>query len=58
MWTGIRGWLVSLCAIVMMYSIIDMLMPSGNLNKYARVVLGLMISMAILMPIVELLKNG
>ncbi|MHB1315565.1 MAG: stage III sporulation protein AF [Christensenellales bacterium] len=58
MWAGIRGWIISLTVIVMIYSIIELLMPEGNLSKYARVVLGLMISMAILSPIAALIQNG
>ena len=58
MWAGVRGWIISLTVIVMIYSIVELMMPEGNLNKFARVVLGLMISLAILSPIVSLFQNG
>lgn len=58
MWADIRGWIISLTVIVMICSLTEMLLPDGNMSKYARVVLGLMISLAILSPIVLMLHKG
>ncbi|KAA9007485.1 stage III sporulation protein AF [Paenibacillus spiritus] len=55
-WLG--GWLRELVLIVLMASFVEMLLPGKAMQRYARLVLSLLVLLTMLSPIVDLLKGN
>lgn len=54
-WLG--GWLHELILVVLMAAFVEMLLPSKSMERYARLVLSLLILLAMLSPLISLLKG-
>ncbi|HBN95175.1 MAG TPA: hypothetical protein DDZ66_02655, partial [Firmicutes bacterium] len=52
-----REWLQTLLSLVILLGIVEMLLPSGELAKYSKLVLGLALMLAILQPLTILLNQ-
>jgi stage III sporulation protein AF len=50
-------WLKQILAVVLLASIVDLLMPGKSFHRYMRFVLGLLILLAMLGPVLKLLKD-
>lgn len=55
--TWLGGWLRELILVVLMAAFVEMLLPSKSMERYARLVLSLLILLTILSPIVSMLKG-
>ncbi len=47
----IGAWIIQLLVIAAVYTVLDILLPSGNLKTFARIAIGLMVMLAILSPL-------
>lgn len=54
-WLG--GWLREIILVVLLASFVELLLPSKSMERYARLVLSLLILLTMLSPIVSLLKG-
>lgn len=54
-WLG--GWLREIILVVLLASFVEMLLPSKSMERYARLVLSLLVLLTMLSPIVSLLKG-
>lgn len=54
---GLRTWVVTLVSITIVCSIIERFAPQGNLNKYVKLVCGLVVTVVIITPVLNLLKG-
>lgn len=54
-WLG--GWLHELILVVLMAAFVEMLLPSKSMERYARLVLSLLILLTMLSPLISLLKG-
>jgi stage III sporulation protein AF len=52
-----REWLQSLLGLVVLLGVLEMLLPSGELAKYSKLVLGLALMLAFLQPLTILLNQ-
>lgn len=55
-WLG--EWLKDIILIVLLASFVDLLLPNSEIQKYARIVLGLLIILVILSPIIEVFDSN
>ncbi|MHA6530710.1 stage III sporulation protein AF [Paenibacillus sp. BAC0078] len=55
--TWLGGWLRELILVVLMAAFVEMLLPSKSMERYARLVLSLLVLLTILSPIVSMLKG-
>ncbi|CAH1194720.1 hypothetical protein PAECIP111892_01820 [Paenibacillus auburnensis] len=55
--TWLGGWLRELILVVLMAAFVEMLLPSKSMERYARLVLSLLVLLTMLSPIVSLLKG-
>jgi stage III sporulation protein AF len=53
----LSGWLHELILVVLMAAFVEMLLPSKSMERYARLVLSLLVLLTMLSPIVSLLKG-
>lgn len=51
-----KEWMQTILALVVLLGILEMLLPSGDLAKFAKLVLGLALMLAVLQPITLLFK--
>ncbi len=54
----IRGLILSLVALVLLFSAVDLLLPEGPTRGYARFVCGLLLMMLVLEPLAQLINIG
>jgi len=54
---GLRSWVVTLVSITIVCSIIERFAPQGNLNKYVKLACGLVVTVVIVTPVLNLLKG-
>ncbi len=52
-----KQWLQTLLSLVILLAILEMLLPSGELGKYSRLVLGLVLMLAVLQPLAIFLNQ-
>ncbi len=52
-----KEWLQTLLGLVILLGVLEMLLPSGELAKFAKLVLGLALMLAILQPLIILLNQ-
>lgn len=55
--TWLGGWLRELILIVLMAAFVEMLLPSKSMERYARLVLSLLVLLTMLSPVISLLKG-
>ncbi|MDQ0194411.1 stage III sporulation protein AF [Paenibacillus wynnii] len=55
--TWLGGWLKEIILVVLLASFVEMLLPSKSMERYARLVLSLLVLLTMLSPIVSLLKG-
>lgn len=54
MMAGIKAWLTSVLVTVIFMTVVDMILPSNNLKKYAKFVTGLIVIITILSPVFKI----
>jgi len=54
----ISHWLQNIILVVLLATFVDLLLPTKNLQKYAKMVLGLIVILSIIAPIFSLFSNG
>lgn len=54
-WLG--EWLKDIILIVLLASFVDLLLPNSEVQRYARIILGLLIILVILTPIIEIFDS-
>lgn len=57
MMAGIKAWLTSVLVTVIFMTVVDMILPSNNLKKYAKFVTGLIVIITILSPVFKIFSN-
>jgi|LSQX01.1.fsa_nt_gb stage III sporulation protein AF len=55
---GFLGWAVNVAAVALITAMFEMLLPSGNIKKFARVSLGLAMVIALLEPLTRALSSA
>lgn len=55
--TWLSGWLHELILVVLLAAFVEMLLPSKSMERYARLVLSLLVLLTMLSPVVSLLKG-
>jgi stage III sporulation protein AF len=58
MWEMVRSWIVVVVAAIVLFSILDLLMPSGKIRKVAGMAAGLLILLMMLLPVAGALSSG
>jgi len=53
----LRTWVITLVSVTIVCSIIERFAPQGNLNKYVKLVCGLVVTVVIIKPALDLLKG-
>lgn len=54
----LKNWITSIVVIVMFMALVDMILPSNSLKKYAKLVMGMIIIIIIITPIFNLFDRG
>jgi len=54
---AIDGWVRALAAVLLLAGVAELLLPSGSMKGYARAFLGLLVLLAVLQPIVGLVRG-
>lgn len=58
MFEMLKNWITSIVVIVIFMALVDMVLPSGSLKKYARLVLGLIVIIIIITPVFKLFDRN
>jgi stage III sporulation protein AF len=58
MFNLLKGWITSIVVVVIFMALIDIILPSNSLKKYARLVFGLIIIVIIINPIFSLFNKN
>lgn len=53
----LRSWIITLVSVTIVCSIIEKFAPQGNLNKYVKLICGLVVTVVIVTPVLNLLKG-
>ncbi|MFY9178058.1 MAG: stage III sporulation protein AF [Caldicoprobacterales bacterium] len=53
----IKQWILNIIAVVVLGTLLDMVIPSGNIKKYTKFFIGLISILAILQPIIKMTGN-
>ncbi len=53
----LRSWIITLISVTIVCSIIEKFAPQGNLNKYVKLICGLVVTVVIITPVLNLLKG-
>ncbi|NLE23759.1 MAG: stage III sporulation protein AF [Clostridiaceae bacterium] len=54
----LRSWIITLVSVTIVCSIIEKFAPQGNFNKYVKLICGLIVTVVIITPVLNLLKGG
>ncbi len=54
---ALRSWIVTLVTVTIVCSIIEKFAPQGNLNRYVKLICGLVVTVVIITPALKLLKG-
>lgn len=54
----VRQWVANIIALIFLSTLLELLLPRGNLQRYVRVVMGLLVMLAILQPVFSLMAQG
>lgn len=53
----LRSWIITLVSVTIVCSIIEKFAPQGNLNKYVKLICGLVVTVVIITPVLNLLSG-
>ncbi|MBM7701579.1 stage III sporulation protein AF [Metabacillus iocasae] len=53
---ALTGWITNIVLFILLATIIDLLLPNSNLQKYAKLVIGLLLMLIIITPIFQVFK--
>ncbi len=56
--SAIGAWILSILGIVIIGAVIDLVLPSGRMNKYVKSIFAAVTVLVIIMPLPTLFKNG
>ena len=51
MWCDMTSWIISVCGIALLSVLVDVILPDGKMQKYVQVVVGIVLTFALLSPI-------
>jgi len=54
----LKNWVIQISYISILYIVLELLIPDSSLKKYAKVVIGLVIMVAIINPVISFVKGG
>jgi len=54
----VRQWVANVIALVFLATLLELLLPRGNLQRFVRVVMGLLVMLAVLQPVFSLMAQG
>lgn len=54
----VRQWIANVIALVFLATLLELLLPRGNLQRFVRVVMGLLVMLAVLQPVFSLTAEG
>lgn len=54
----IKQWVGNVVALVFLAMLLELLLPRGNMQRFVRVVMGLLVMLAVLQPVFGLVANG
>lgn len=54
---NVKSWIIDIVVIVCFSVIIDMVLPKGNIKKYAKFIMGIIIIVVIISPIINIFKQ-
>jgi stage III sporulation protein AF len=54
----LKQWIANVVALIFLATLLEMLMPRGNMQRFARVVMGMLVILAVLQPVFSLLAKG
>ncbi len=57
MMDALAGWLKQLIAVVLLASLVDLMLPNRTMQRYVRLVAGLFVLLAILTPVMQVLRG-
>ncbi len=55
---ALGGWVLSILGIVVLGAVIDLILPSGRMNKYIKSVFAAVTVLIVILPLPSLVKNG
>lgn len=58
MWEMVRGWMIAVVAAIVLFNLLDLLMPSGGMRKVAAMAAGLVILLMMILPVSGAFANG
>lgn len=56
--SALSAWILSILGIVVIGAVIDLVLPSGRMNKYVKSVFAAVTVLVIILPLPNMLKNG
>lgn len=56
--SALGGWILGILGIVVIGAVIDLVLPSGRMNKYVKSVFAAVTVLVVILPLPNLLKNG
>ncbi len=54
---NVKSWIISIVIIICFSVIIDMVLPEGNIKKYAKFIMGIIIIVVIISPIIDIFRH-
>ncbi|GBG55038.1 stage III sporulation protein AF [Sporomusaceae bacterium FL31] len=54
---GISAWIKNIILLVLFASFLELLLPSSSMQRFIRVIIGLLITLAILNPVLDVIQN-
>lgn len=54
----LKQWIANVVALIFLATLLEMLMPRGSMQRFARVVMGMLVILAVLQPVFSLLAKG
>ena len=56
--SAVGAWILSILGIVVIGAVIDLVLPSGRMNKYVKSIFSAVTILVIILPLPNLVKNG
>ena len=56
--SSVGAWILSILGIVVIGAVIDLVLPSGRMNKYVKSIFSAVTILVIILPLPNLVKNG
>lgn len=54
----VRQWIANIIALIFLATLLELLLPRGSLQRFVRVVMGLLVMLAVLQPVFSLMAQG